>query len=155
MDDDDYLTEVREKIERHGWICQGVIGAFSYTVGLYRPEFRCHPEFVITVPIRDTTAVALLNLLGKRVAEGETFVPGPVSGVMHGDFPTFLVAVEDSRDTEYPLSVANVLLGGPAGRVPALQLVLADKDRHLPWDPGYGHEGLPQKLLGQPENLLN
>ncbi len=148
---DEYLQKVLGIVKQYGWTVQGVLGQFSYTAGLFRPEMGCHPELTITVPLPAEIYQPVLNSMGLRIKDdGERFQPGPVEDVLGGGVRTHLLAVEDVRDEEYPLGVANALFGGVTGRVQALQLVIADARGHFPWEPGYNAIGQPQYLMGQP-----
>lgn len=66
-------------IAEHGWMVQHIGGGpadgtpWSYTIGL--SHGFDHPELVV-VGLRPQPAVVLLNDLGRRVRDGETFVSG-------------------------------------------------------------------------------
>lgn len=87
MDQDDANTTAI--IRRHGWMIQYVGGgacsvpgcdgendgddpSFAYTVGMFGLG---HPEFLI-FDVSPATASGVLNVLGNRVREGETLIPG-------------------------------------------------------------------------------
>ncbi len=154
---DAFYRGVVARIEEHGWIVQGVFGGdsvegnFTYTAGLFRPKYGYHPELVITVPIDPRNAAIILNDMGSAITQGHRYELGPCEGLIAPPYVAHIIEVSVEKHEDYPLSVANNLLGvGPDHRVEALQIVIPNKDHLMPWDPGYDQEKLPQPLLGLP-----
>lgn len=146
----DDLQPFRDTVVKYGW---GVIGVFptedkpasglpfSYTYGL--TEFG-HPE-IIVVAVDGRTGHSLLNLLGEQVRAGRKFQHGDrPEQVLAGGYTPVLIDVSDPFGDEYPMSIAGQLYGWD---IPALQLVLPDKNHRFPWEPDCT-EGFPQPVLG-------
>lgn len=144
----DYLGHLRELLDRHRWVVQGVQRerqrpAYAYTVGLPR---RQRPELVVTgLPYHQ--AVDLLNKAAEHVLHSAAPRPGEVLS-LRGEPATEIVRVAEPG---VHLRVAAAL-NGPG--FSALQLVYADDRGRWPWDAGFrgGHGGQP--VLGARRPLL-
>jgi hypothetical protein len=135
----DYLDHLRELLEQHCWIVQGVQRErhrppYAYTVGLAGHDL---PELVVTGMPYDR-AVDLLNDAAEQVLQAGPPRPGEVLG-LRGRPVIEIVRVAEPR---VHLGVAAAL-NGPA--FAALQLVYADDRGHWPWEAGFrgGHGGQP------------
>jgi hypothetical protein len=135
----DYLEHLRELLEQHCWIVQGVQRErrrppYAYTVGL---AGHGRPELVVTGMPYDR-AVDLLNRVAGHVIDADAPRPGEALSLF-GEPPIEIVRVAAPR---VHLAVAAAL-NGP--RFTALQLVYADERGHWPWDAGFrgGHGGQP------------
>jgi hypothetical protein len=138
----DYLDHLRELLERHCWIVQGVQRArhrasYAYTIGLAGHD---RPELVVTGMPYDRAA-ALLNDVAGHVVHAEAPQPGEVVRLRGG--PT----VEIVRVTEPGAHLAvAAALNGP--RFSALQLVYPDDRGRWPWDVGFRGGRGGQPVLG-------
>jgi hypothetical protein len=138
----DYLAHLRELLEQHCWVVQGVQRErhrppYAYTVGL---PSHGRPELVVTGLSYDRAA----DLLG-RVAEHALQAAAPLPGelVPLPGGPT----VEIVRVTEPSVHLAvAAAINGPGFR--ALQLVYADDRGHWPWDAGFRGGRGGQPVLG-------
>jgi hypothetical protein len=135
----DYLEHLRELLERHCWIVQGVQRErhrppYAYTVGLTAHD---RPELIVTGMPYDR-AVQLLNSVAEHVLHAEAPRPGEVIPLRRGPVIEIVRVAEPSVH----LAVAAAL-SGPA--FSALQLVYADDRGHWPWGVGFrgGHGGQP------------
>lgn len=144
-----YLQRVRDLVAEHGWMIQGVFPTadsdddepgFAYTVGL--AVFH-HPE-IIVFGLSADVAEGVLNDIGRRVRDGETFAQQAYERVFGDHYPAWFIHCA-AEETERLLTVSAAIHGGP---VDALQLVWPDVERRFPWDDGYAPPG-PQPLLGE------
>ena len=138
----DYLEHLRELLEQHCWIVQGVQRErrrppYAYTVGLAGHD---QPELVVTGMPYDR-AVGLLNSVAEQVTQAGAPWPGEVLPLRDGP------RVEVVRVTEPAVHLAvAAALNGPA--FTALQLVYADDQGRWPWSAGFrGGQG-GQPVLG-------
>jgi hypothetical protein len=72
---DEAQADLNDRKQRFGWALQGVEGArpWAYSIGL--TERFGHPELVMVgVPL--DAAGAMVNRIGRRIAEGEDFLAG-------------------------------------------------------------------------------
>ena len=138
----DYLEHLREELERHRWVVQGVLRKrgrppYAYTVGLPKHQ---RPELLVTgLPYE--RAADLLNCAAEHVVRIGVPRPGellPLPG---------RPAIEIVRVTEpgVHLKVAAAL-NGPG--FTALQLVYSDERGHWPWDAGFRGGAGGQPVLG-------
>lgn len=138
----DYLQHLRELLERHCWIVQGVQRErhrppYAYTVGLAAHD---RPELVVTGLPYDR-AVGLLNSAADHVLQGSAPWPGEVMPLRGGP----VIEIVRVAEPRVHLKVAAAL-GGPG--LSALQLVYADDLGRWPWDNGFrGGQG-GQPVLG-------
>lgn len=138
----DYLEHLRELLDRHCWVVQGVQRerhrpAYAYTVGLPRQQ---RPELVVTGLAYDR-AVDLLNGAANHVLRAGAPPPGGVLS-LRGE-P--IVEVVQVAEPAVHLAVAAAL-NGPG--FSALQLVYADDRGHWPWDAGFRGGRGGQPVLG-------
>ncbi|WP_072801733.1 DUF4262 domain-containing protein [Rhodococcoides yunnanense] len=152
---EDYVRDLEDTIDRHGWALQyvasappssyeefdgcGVDPAFCYTVGLTAVG---HPEIVITGrgPAESST---VLNALGRRISvAGEVFEAGSRAWVAGFD----LYFVDVMHSGEWLLMAENVY---PPGAVRAVQAVWRDATGNLPWE-GDVVSTIVQPVLGPP-----
>jgi hypothetical protein len=138
----EYLGHLRELLERHCWVVQGVQRErqrppYAYTVGLPRHQ---RPELVVT-GLPYGRAVDLLNSVAEHVLHADAPGPGEVLS-LRGE-----PMIEVVRVTEpgVHLRVAAAL-NGPG--FSALQLVYADDRGHWPWDAGFRGGRGGQPVLG-------
>jgi len=138
----DYIAHVREILETHCFMVQGVQRgryrpAYAYTLGLTSHD---RPELAVTglsyaraVDVLSGSAEHLLHAEAPRPGEVVPLVGGPVIEIVQVAEPTahFPVAVE---------------LFGP--KIQALQLVYADDRGHWPWDVGFRGGRGGQPVLG-------
>jgi hypothetical protein len=138
----DYLEHLRELLEQHCWIVQGVQRErrrppYAYTVGLVAHN---RPELVVTGMPYDR-AVALLDAAAEHVLQAGPPRPGEVLPLRGGPVIEFVRVTEPGVH----LAVAAALNGPGFG---ALQLVYADDQGHWPWEAGFrGGQG-GQPVLG-------
>jgi hypothetical protein len=138
----DYLEHLRELLEQHCWIVQGVQRErrrppYAYTVGL---AAHGRPELVVTGMPYDR-AVELLNAVAEHVAHADAPRPGEVLSLPGGP------VTEIVRVTEPAVHLAvAAALNGP--QFTALQLVYADDRGHWPWDAGFRGGNGGQPVLG-------
>ena len=138
----DYLEHLRELLEEHCWIVQGVQRErhrppYAYTVGL---AAHGRPELVVTGMPYDR-AVELLNSVAEHVAHASAPQPGEVLPLPGGP------VIEIVRVTEPAVHLAvAAALNGP--QFTALQLVYADDRGHWPWDAGFRGGKGGQPVLG-------
>jgi hypothetical protein len=138
----DYLEHLRELLDRHCWVVQGVQRkrhrpAYAYTVGLPRQQ---RPELVVTGLPYDR-AVDLLNGAANHVLRTGAPPPGGVLS-LRGE-P--MVEVVQVAEPAVHLAVAAAL-NGPG--FSALQLVYADDRGRWPWDAGFRGGRGGQPVLG-------
>lgn len=138
----DYLSHLRDEIEKYGWIIQGVQRQgirppWVYTAGLAGVG---KPEIAVTgLPVG--RAAELANDVAGYLMDGTVPVPGERARLCGGQLAEFVrVAVPTAH-----LDVA-VELFGPGVR--ALQVVHADNRGHWPWDRGYRGVRGGQPVLG-------
>jgi hypothetical protein len=141
---DEYMLQLLEIIEEHGWAVQGVGGGelpsevpFTYTVGLTAVG---HPEFILQgMPFR--YAQQLLNTLGSEVRDGRRYRANTLtSDPTETAAPVALIEVVDTTD----LMAANAIYGD----IEALQVIWPDSSGHLPWDEGYANGPEAQPFMG-------
>ncbi|HXT91005.1 MAG TPA: DUF4262 domain-containing protein [Trebonia sp.] len=138
----DYLDHLRELLEEHCWIVQGVQRErrrppYAYTVGL---AAHGRPELVVTGMPYDR-AVDLLNGVAGHVLHGDPPGPGEVLPLRGGP------VVEIVRVTEPSVHLAvAAALNGP--QFVALQLVYADDRGRWPWESGFRGGRGGQPVLG-------
>ena len=138
----DYLDHLRELLEEHCWIVQGVQRErrrppYAYTVGLAAHD---RPELVVTGMPYDR-AVDLLNGVAEHVLDADVPRPGEQLPLRGG--PT----VEIVRVAEPSVHLAAAAaLNGP--QFAALQLVYADDRGHLPWESRFHGGRGGQPVLG-------
>jgi len=138
----DYLDHLRELLEEHCWIVQGVQRErrrppYAYTVGL---AAHGRPELVVTGMPYDR-AVDLLNGVAEHVLHADPPEPGEVLPLRGGP------VVEIVRVTEPSVHLAvAAALNGP--QFAALQLVYADDRGHWPWESGFRGGRGGQPVLG-------
>ena len=142
--DDAWITDT---IRRCGWAVHYIGGdtcsrpgcgcppgdgpPFAYTTGLHGLG---HPELLI-VGLDPTSAVTILNTLGRRIRDGEQLIPGML--VTFEDWPHRIVP-ETVPNPEEILFEANRFYGRPPGYpVSALQLTYDVRRGRFPWDVGY------------------
>jgi hypothetical protein len=138
----DYLEHLRELLEEHCWIVQGVQRErhrppYAYTIGLAAHD---RPELVVTGMPYDR-AVDLLNTVAGHVVHAEAPRPGEVIPLRGGPVIEIVRVAEPSTH----LAVAAAL-NGP--RFSAVQLVYADDRGHWPWDVGFRAGRGGQPVLG-------
>jgi Domain of unknown function (DUF4262) len=146
-----YLGDTVAKVEKYGWVVQGVFGGvgpqFAYTVGLSGKHL---PE-VIVFGLPMELAHQLLNIVAEQMIDGSGFSHGDL---VHGsleDYPLVFIRV---TDTSEHFGVANALYGQLDGPIQALQLIYPDAKSHLPWEEGYD-VGIELPLLGAVPTELN
>lgn len=138
----DYLEHLRELLEQHCWIVQGVQRErhrppYAYTVGL---AAHGRPELVVTGMPYDR-AVELLNSAAEHVVHANAPRPGEVLPLSGGP------VTEIVRVTEPAVHLAvAAALNGP--QFTALQLVYADDRGLWPWDAGFRGGNGGQPVLG-------
>jgi Domain of unknown function (DUF4262) len=138
----DYLDHLRELLERHCWIVQGVQrgrhrASYAYTIGLAGHD---RPELVVTgMPYH--RAVALLNAVAGHVVHAEAPRPGEVVRLRGGPVIEIVRVAEPGAH----LAVAAAL-NGPS--FSALQLVYPDDRGRWPWDVGFRGGRGGQPVLG-------
>lgn len=150
---EEVLDLYRQKINQHGWAlvsiqARGREAGFTYTIGLTR--FHGHPELLVA-GMPPQPAAELLNGLAAEVRSGQRLVAGDLLAP-GGEHRWQLVRVSDPSR----LVNAQAIYAGPAGLVPALQVIWSDHDGRWPWQPG--RPGRParrndQPLFGRPLHL--
>jgi hypothetical protein len=139
---EDYLRELRETIQHHGWAVQYVESdkrPFAYTVGLHT---RGLPELVMTGLTADVCCRVLNSIAHMAVDRGTVLAPA-----MHIDYEDrFLIEVVHVEHPDVHLKFAARLYGPD---IRALQLVWADAKGRFPWAAGWGHGRRRQPVLGR------
>ena len=151
MDRQEYAARVAAAVDRHGVFIQAVGGRegppFAYTVGLFAVD---HPEFIMFgIPLR--LAGELLNDLafsvlraGMRYSDGDRVQRLTAKGfawlLTVDDSTEHLLAAHSLRDRRSPAAQHSAL--------PALQVVLSDRNGVWPWEPASEEADLT--LLGPP-----
>ena len=138
----DYLAHLRELLQRHCWIVQGVQrernrAPYAYTVGL---AAHGRPELVVTGLPYDR-AVDLLNGVAEHVLHADAPRAGEVIPLRGGP----VIEIVRIAEPSVHLSVAAAI-SGPG--FTALQLVYADDRGHWPWDAGFRGGRGGQPVLG-------
>jgi len=141
------LAGYRRAVWERGWALASVAGTaqwvgFSYTIGMTR--HHGHPELLASglVPAE---AMGLLTDLAEEVRAGHRFAAGEVLSP-DGAHRLQLVRVADPGR----LAHAQAIYAGPAGPVPALQVVWSDQAGRWPWQPGWPGRVSDQPLFGLP-----
>lgn len=142
---DQYDAHVTATIRRFGWSiqyigggicsrpgckCEGDEGpAFAYTIGMFGLN---HPELLI-FDLSPETTLDVLNEVGQRVLEGESFFPGMTIEIDGWDRE---IIVEDVPNPGDIVLVANDYYRRPPEvSVPVIQLTYADDEGRYPWEP--------------------
>jgi hypothetical protein len=138
----DYLAHLRELLQRHCWIVQGVQRErhrppYAYTVGL---TAHGQPELVVTGLPYDRAA-GLLNSVAEHVLHADAPRAGEVVPLRGGPVIEIVRVAEPSVH----LPVAAAINGRGFA---ALQLVYADDRGHWPWDAGFRGGRGGQPVLG-------
>jgi hypothetical protein len=138
----DYLAHLRELLQRHCWIVQGVQrdrhrAPYAYTVGL---TAHARPELVVTGLPYDR-AVDLLNGVAEHVLHADAPRAGEVIPLRGGPVLEIVQVAEPSVH----LSVAAAI-NGPG--FTALQLVYTDDRGHWPWEAYFRGGRGGQPVLG-------
>lgn len=127
------MQQISELIAHHGWIIQGVGPGgrsphYQYTVGLW-PATGFE---LIAAGLPPEAGQTILNLLARRVLDGQRFINGDVlTGVLAG-LPATMIEIPVSGNY---LGVANRLYRLRKGEnIPAWQLVYPDPEGLWPWD---------------------
>lgn len=138
-------ARIAEMIRRHRWAIQYVGGGcskpgcahadvgppFAYTVGLFGLD---HPELLI-FSVSPDRAVGVLNVLGERIVDGASLLPGrpvTVTGWARRMVP------EPLPNPGEIVFEANRFYARPDEHsVPVLQLSYDDAEGRFPWDEGY------------------
>jgi hypothetical protein len=135
----DYLAHLRELLQRHCWIVQGVQrernrAPYAYTVGL---SAHGRPELVVTGLPYDR-AVDLLNAVAEHALHADAPAAGEVIPLRGGP----VIEIVQVAEPSVHLPVAAAINGRG---FTALQLVYADDRGHWPWGAGFrgGHGGQP------------
>lgn len=138
----DYLAHLRELLQRHCWIVQGVQrersrAPYAYTVGLIA---HGRPELVVTGLPYDRAA-DLLNGVAEHLLHAAAPRAGEVLPLRGGP----VIEIVQVAEPGVHLPVAAAING--AGFT-ALQLVYADDRGHWPWDAGFRGGRGGQPVLG-------
>jgi len=138
----DYLAHLRELLDEHCWVVQGVQRQrrrppYAYTVGLAAHE---RPELVVTGLPYDHAA-DLLNDFAGQLLQADPPLPGEVVTLPGGP----LLEIVQVTEPGVHLAVAAAL-NGPG--FTALQLVYADDRERWPWDAGFRGGAGGQPVLG-------
>ncbi len=141
---DTYLLMLRERIERHGYAMQYVLGdpvtgaaPYGYTVGLHETDGY---ELAVCGLDATTTAAVLHNL--SEQLRGEAVRPAAdlrVPGIIAG-YDLKLRQVQDPA----AFGIVGALFGFDP---PAWQAVWPDSKGHFPGDDDYGVSAAGQRLL--------
>jgi hypothetical protein len=138
----DYLAHLRELLDQHCWVVQGVQRErrrppYAYTVGMAAHD---RAELVVTGLTYDRAA-GLLNSFADYVLQVGPLRCGELISLPGGP------AIEVVRVAEPAVHLAvATALNGPA--FPALQLVYADDRGRWPWDAGFRGGRGGQPVLG-------
>lgn len=132
--DIEYLDDIRRLIDEYDFAIQDVPAGqsqvgYQYTVGLY--PVVGHEFVVLAVP--RYIGVDLLNRLGTLALTGTSFHAGMLLSGVYPNPVTFIDVVTRCNIANARPSVANAIY---RTMVPALQLVLADRDGLWPWQNG-------------------
>jgi uncharacterized protein DUF4262 len=138
----DYLAHLRELLQRHCWIVQGVQrdrhrAPYAYTVGL---TAHARPELVVT-GLPYGRAATLLNGVAEHVLHADAPGVGEVIRLRGGP----VIEIVQVAEPSVHLSVAAAI-NGPG--FAALQLVYADDRGHWPWEAGFRGGRGGQPVLG-------
>jgi hypothetical protein len=138
----DYLAHLRELLQRHCWIVQGVQrernrAPYAYTVGLIA---HGRPELVVTGLPYDRAA-DLLNAVAEHLLHAAAPRAGELLPLRGGPE----IEIVQVAEPGVHLPVAAAING--AGFT-ALQLVYADDRGHWPWDAGFRGGRGGQPVLG-------
>jgi hypothetical protein len=144
---EEVLALQKEHIEQFGWSIVVVEGnrtqaPFAYTIGLTR--FHGHPELLVTGLDQSSTG-SILNQLGSEVKSGRRFSAGYLVEREDGRLLQFLRVTNPRR-----LLHAQDMYAGPAGLVPALQVVYSTPEGRWPWQRGWPGGRRSQPLFGTP-----
>jgi hypothetical protein len=139
-------AQLTQAIRRYGWWIQYVGGGdcanpecgcspddsppFAYTIGLFGMN---HPELLI-LGVSPQRALTVLNDLGERIRQGETFIAGQAIDVSGVDHP--LVAENVPNPGDIVFWANDFYQRPPEFSVPVLQLAYADDQGRYPWDEG-------------------
>lgn len=150
---DQYDAHVTAMIRRHGWFINYIGGGscsapgcscrddadeppFAYTTGLFGLG---HPELLI-FGVGPDDASYVLNNLGRRIREGNSFLPGQTIEVDGFDHRIITEIVPNPGDIVFG---ANDFYHRPDElSVPVLQLTYDDEEGRFPWEEAYAHPGL-------------
>ncbi|GAA4554276.1 DUF4262 domain-containing protein [Amycolatopsis samaneae] len=139
----DYLRQVRDVIDRLGWMVQGVSAAagsppWAYTIGLMEKGL---PELVVTgLPL--VLAAGLLNTISRHTLHAGA--PEPGERIALRDVLELEVVALAEPSVHLVMAVG---LYGPA--IWARQLVYPDDNGVWPWDPGFRDGKGGQPVLGE------
>jgi Domain of unknown function (DUF4262) len=138
----DYLAHLRELLEQHCWVVQGVQRErrrppYAYTVGLAGHD---RPELVVTGLPYDQAA-ALLNNIAGRLLQASPPRLGPLVPLPDGRRAEIVLVAEPSVHL-----VVAAALNGPG--FSALQLVYPDEQGRWPWDADFRGGRGGQPVLG-------
>lgn len=143
-------ARITSVIRRFGWAIEYIGGGccsapgcdggddegppFAYTVGLYGLG---HPELLV-FGLDPSTALGLLNTLGKRIREHEeALIPGHLLTFEEWDHRVIPEVVPNPGEIVFS---ANRFYERPAEfSVPVLQLSYDDLAGRFPWEAGYSH----------------
>jgi hypothetical protein len=138
----DYVEHLRDVLERHCWVVQGVQRerqrpAYAYTIGL---AAHGRPELAVTGLPYDRAA-ALLNSAARHVLNTDALRPGEQVALRGGPVTEIVRIAEPG--VHLPAAAA---VNGPGFM--ALQLVYADERGHWPWESSFRRGGGGQPVLG-------
>jgi hypothetical protein len=150
LDQEDMRTAAT--IRRYGWLIEYVGGGccdvpgcdrgdpseqrFAYTVGLFGLG---HPVLLLfDVPM--DVAGSVLNDLGRRIRDGQDFVPGQL--LTFDNCRCRIVVEAVPNPGEIVFAANRHYQRPPEASVPVFQLSYADEAGRFPWDPQYASPAL-------------
>jgi len=137
------VTRFYDLMEKPGWGVMSVFGSettppFSYTIGLW--QNYAHPE-IIVLGLPQQAAHAILNIVARRVKDGEAFGYDCAYDQIAANYPArFRPAPSDNG---YYFGMAKRVYGKP---FEARQLVWTDKHGHFPWETEYSLSPILQTM---------
>ncbi len=140
---DDYLDQMRDRIDRYGWAVQfvegeGVRSSFAYTVGLTPHGL---PELAVTGLEPDQVGVWVNGPASACLQDRKQIRPGSRRPFADGVLTEALVVSQPA----WHLRIAATLYGS---RIRATQLVWQDSERRWPWDRDFRDGRGGQPVLG-------
>jgi|DeeseametaMP0747_FD_contig_91_461376_length_2125_multi_2_in_0_out_0_2 hypothetical protein len=149
---EEYMEEIRKRVAENGFAIipvgrdiQSGEQPFSYTVGL--EKFIGREVILLGVPPK--LSQAFLSDVAKAAKQIRSLEPGVYTGLLEESFPVLMIEAELEQVREK--LVFAYALSTEQHDIRALQLVLPDPGRRMPWEPGYNMFG-QRLLLNDPDS---
>lgn len=143
MNFEQLYSDIDKHIAAHGLSVMGVIGEFSYSIGMHPKGL---PDLIITVGDADTCKM-IINMVAQKF-----MATGAYDGIETELFnmPLMIVPVDgETMLNDYMIHADNYYShrGIAMDNYRVYQLVLPDRNGIFPMQTGYESERMPQKLL--------